>query len=629
MKKQLALIFILAMSLGSIAQQNTEKRIESKVGKVTVFFENAQVTRQKSVQVAKGTSVLRFTNLSPFIKPKSIQARVDGAVTVLAVNHQQNYLDNLEKPAELKQLEAEAGKVRESIQLEQARISVINENILFLQENRKLGGTNEILSVARLKEAAIYYNERLTELKIKGLESQKKKNDLEAELRQLQKQISGQQTKKKFPAGEILLKLEAKANTQIKVELSYLVGNAGWHPGYDIRAKSITDPLELVYKAKVHQDTKVPWENVRLRFSSNNPRLSSQAPKLKTYYLYNGSIPPNYENWVTSVSGRVMDPQGNPLPGATVAVANTSIATVSDMDGNYSITLPPDGGNLSFSFLGFREQTVPARNAVQNIYLEEEMQELDELTITGFDVAKETAAPMKKRAMAVQDKGIAQEIKVMAGTKLSPPTQTASNQTTVEFDIAMPYSIPSDNKSYAVEMVSYEVPAEYEYYCVPRIDKDAFLLAYVTGWEKLNLLGGEASIYFEDTYIGKSILDVRNISDTLTLSLGRDRSIAVSREKNREMSDWKTIGARKVDSRAWTLSVKNNKPQAIKMVLLDQVPVPTLEEIELNIEKLSRAKWNKESGEIRWKLELAPGAQEERELVYRLRYPKHMQLIIE
>ena len=69
--------------------------------------------------------------------------------------------------------------------------------------------------------------------------------------------------------------------------------------------------------------------------------------------------------------------------------------------------------------------------------------------------------------------------------------------------IDMPYTIKSDSRNYVVQMTAYEVPASYEYYCVPKIDTDAFLLGYVTDWEKYKLLEGEVNIYFEDTYIGE------------------------------------------------------------------------------------------------------------------------------
>ena len=178
-------------------------------------------------------------------------------------------------------------------------------------------------------------------------------------------------------------------------------------------------------------------------------------------------------------------------------------------------------------------------------------------------------------------------------------------------------------------MTAYEVPASYEYYCVPKIDTDAFLLGYVTDWEKYKLLEGEANIFFEDTYIGKSILDVRFIKDTLSVSLGRDKGVVVNREKIKDLTTQKLIGAKKEETRAWRISVKNNKTQDIKMVLLDQVPVSTLEEIEIDIKDASRGVWNEETGEIKWELELDSKESKDLDLKYAIKYPKHQNLIFD
>src|SRR5690606_17747459 len=113
------------------------------------------------------------------------------------------------------------------------------------------------------------------------------------------------------------------------------------------------------------------------------------------------------------------------------------------------------------------------------------------------------------------------------------PTVQVENQTAVEFEINMPYTVASDNKSYTLDLERYELPAYYEYYSVPKVNRDAFLMAYVVDWEKYNLLDGEASIYFEDAYVGKSLIDARYIADTLSISLGRDKNVAVKREKSK------------------------------------------------------------------------------------------------
>ena len=122
-------------------------------------------------------------------------------------------------------------------------------------------------------------------------------------------------------------------------------------------------------------------------------------------------------------------------------------------------------------------------------------------------------------------------------------------------------------------MVNYNLPAKYKYFCVPKIDKDVFLIANISDWEKYNLLEGEANIFFEDTYVGKTLLDIRHATDTLQISLGRDKNISVKREKVKNFTTKQFIGSKKEESRVWTINVKNNKNQKINMLIFDQVPI--------------------------------------------------------
>ena len=178
-------------------------------------------------------------------------------------------------------------------------------------------------------------------------------------------------------------------------------------------------------------------------------------------------------------------------------------------------------------------------------------------------------------------------------------------------------------------MVVYQLPAFFKYYSVPKIEKEAYLIANITDWEKYNLLEGEANIFFEGTFVGKSLLDVRFASDTLQLSLGKDKNVIVNREKEKDFETRQFIGSKKEESKSWKITVKNNKSQEINMVILDQSPVSKLEEIEVNIQNVSGGKLNKESGEVKWEFTLKPMEKKEFDLKYSVKYPKSRNLTIE
>ncbi len=622
-------IFLLSLIATNLfSQVIIEKEVKTEVNEVTVFLEGAQIVRKKTVDLTKGQTIIKFTGLSPFIDAKSVQVKAEGALTVLSVNHQQNYLDKADKPLELTDLEKKLAVIEDKIKLENTYLSIIKEELSFLQENRNIGGKNDQVSVSNLQQTSDFYSSKLTALKLKEIERNKTLNTLTEQKNDLQNQMNLLTNKKNYPTGEILVKADAKQAGNYAIEISYIVGNASWFPTYDIRAKNIEEPIQLIYKANVKQDTKEDWQNVKLKFSSAKPNVSGVAPTLQTYFLNYNSLPPVYKMSANSVSGKVLDNKGEPLAGASVIVEGTTIGTVTDMDGNYTITIPHNASQLSYSYVGFITQTLPITNNIMHVTLEENTLALDEVVVVGYGTKKSGLSNMLQGKLA----GIAADkssIKIRGTSSIAIPTTQVVNQTTVDFEIKTPYTIKSDNKSYTVDVEFYDLPAFYKYYCVPKIDKDAFLIAHITNWEKYNLLEGEANVFFEDTYVGKTLMDVRNASDTLEISLGRDKKVSVNREKVKDFITKQFIGSKKEETRSWKTTVKNNKDQAINLIILDQVPVSTNADIEVSAQNISGAKQNIETGEVKWEFELKPTEKKEFELRYSVKYPKNRSLIID
>ncbi len=623
--KKISLFFLFSLfSLLSQAQELIEKEIATQIDEVIVFMDGAQINRQKTIEMSAGTNLLKFKGLSPFIDAKSIQLKADGDLNVLALNFQKNYLNEEKKSEQIKSLEQKLKSLEDKIRIEKTHLAILKEEFDFLKDNRLIGGKNEQLTVANLKEAAVFYSDKMSALKFKEIERSETVQQLERQRNDMQKQIATLTSDTHFPSGEIWVKVEATKAHQAFFNLNYIVENAGWFPSYDVRAKSIDQPLEIAYKANVHQDTKEDWTNVKISFSSSNPKSGGIAPELIPYYLNYGSFPPQYTKKFNTVSGRVVDQNNQAIAGANILIQGSSIGTISDLDGNYSIAVPANGGNLVCSFIGMKTAERFIDNPYINFRLVSETLYLEEIA-TAADFRFEKSAEM--RGTEMQMRGMVAPTTNNLVSAMPPPTIQVKNQTGFAFQLEKPYSLKSDNKTQVVVMQEMKLPADFQYFCIPKIDPDAFLTASITNWEKLNLMEAEANVFFEDTYIGKSLLDVRDAGDTLKISLGRDKNVQIKREMQKDFSSKQFIGNKKEESRAWTIQVKNNKKQAINLVLLDQIPVPTLEEIELSIQKLSGAKYNKANGELKWELRLAPLETKTMEVKYTLKYPKDHTLI--
>lgn len=104
------------------------------------------------------------------------------------------------------------------------------------------------------------------------------------------------------------------------------------------------------------------------------------------------------------------------------------------------------------------------------------------------------------------------------------------NQLNAVFDIALSQTIQSNNKPHTVLLTDYQIDADFQYHAVPKKDRAAFLLANISDWGQYHLLAGNANLFMENTYIGKSPITPDTAYDTLFLSLGRDERINIERE---------------------------------------------------------------------------------------------------
>jgi uncharacterized protein (TIGR02231 family) len=204
--------------------------------------------------------------------------------------------------------------------------------------------------------------------------------------------------------------------------------------------------------------------------------------------------------------------------------------------------------------------------------------------------------------------------------------QTIQTSLNTEFDIGLPYSVLSASKPTLVDIQSREMNAVYHYSTTPKLDHDAFLLAKATGWEEFNILPGEANIFFEGTFVGKTFIDPNSVNDTLAISLGRDQRIVVKREKVKDFTTRRAIGSNIREAYAWEISVRNTKNEPVKIIVEDQVPISMNNQIEVSVTDTGGARYNKETGKLQWEITLQPAETKKVVFKYEVKYPKDKQI---
>jgi iron complex outermembrane receptor protein len=92
-----------------------------------------------------------------------------------------------------------------------------------------------------------------------------------------------------------------------------------------------------------------------------------------------------------TVSGKVLDDTGLPLPGVTVVLKGTTRGTSTNASGDYSLSVPASGGTLVFSFIGFSTQEVAIGNqSTVNVSLSTDTKALQEIVVVGYGTQKKS-----------------------------------------------------------------------------------------------------------------------------------------------------------------------------------------------------------------------------------------------
>jgi len=529
------LLFLVILKLNAQA----EKEIKAEIKHVTVFPDRAQIDHETSVLLTPGKTVLKLSGLSPYIDPQSIQVKGFGEFTILSVNQQNNYLQNLEDSPDVKSIRTQIEELKIKVEDEKAAIKVLNEKQDFLIANRAVLDKKTTFTIDQLKSVMDMYTTNIEQVIMTTLKKERLIKDYEKQENALQQQIAARLGKQQLPSGEISVTVTSEKQLTGKFTFSYVVSNCGWYPSYDIRVDDIKNPVTIFYKANVFQNSGIAWKDVKLSFSNATPWVAGDIPVLNPWFI---------------------------------------------------------------DFYYPRPVMVKAYGAA----------------------SKRSEAPAVMKEMVVSD---AAEEKVLAAPPVVVEKQVG--ETTITFDIAVPYTIPSDGKIQTVEIQRLSAPADYKYVTLPKLSQLAYLTANITDWAKLSLQSGEATLYFENSFVGKSTLNVNQLSDTLTISLGTDNSILVKREKRKDFTSKKVIGANKTEIYSFLLTVRNNKANPIKITLNDQIPISSNSGITVEAIELSGGKHNDETGEIKWDLEIKQQETKQIILTYSVKYPKDKTVILE
>jgi uncharacterized protein (TIGR02231 family) len=553
--KKLQITFILFSTLFSIISKGADISVKPQTKEVLVYLQNAQINAVAEVNLVPGMYNIVLQDLSQFLDENSVQIKGDADFTILSVVTKKNYLGDERKDPKLKALEDSTEVMNTKLYAVKNQIDALNEELVMIVANKSIQGDNIGVSTLELEKMANFYRVRVLEIRNKLTENEKKQAKLREKNTALQNQLvqlKNQQTK---VFSEITLAIKCNPTSKSKIQLSYMVTNAGWAPFYDIKSESLTEPITILSKANVYQNTGEDWKSVKLSLSTGNPNNNNTKPVLNPYTLVLNNPDQLYRKGYSK----------------NIELQNSNTIAISGVPSAYG-----DAEARAVNIRGGRSDS-------------------NETFIDGVKVQSSKAANY---------------------------TNNTENQTNNIFEISIPYNIPSDGKEYVVAIQEYKAPAVYSYSAIPKLDKDAFLLANLINWDQTGLLPGEANLFNEGTFVGKSYFETRVTNDTIPVSLGREKNIILDRKKVKSFTEKNFTGGTKKTTLEFEIMVRNKKKSEVEITIEDQIPLSNTEEVTIELINGSNATYVKETGKLKWIIKLKPSESNTLKFGYIIKYPK-------
>lgn len=192
--------------------------------------------------------------------------------------------------------------------------------------------------------------------------------------------------------------------------------------------------------------------------------------------------------------------------------------------------------------------------------------------------------PMARRALAAAPAATMAE-KSMSAMPVAQ-AQVQQTATAVNFDIKGRYTIKSDNQPHQVTIMIQNFPAKFTYAAVPKLVKHAFLKAEITNATAIPLLAGETNVFLDNNYVTSGRLEPVAPGETFQASLGADEGFKVAYKLiNRKQQTEGVFGGRIQVGFAYRITITNHKRHDHEVVIQDQLPLPTNNDIQVNLVK--------------------------------------------
>lgn len=267
--------------------------ISTQILAVTVYTDQALITRRGTVSLAGSETALTLSGLPATLQPDSV--RVGGAGTVavrlLGVSADRTFSSQpnpgigADLKAQIEPLEDQLQDIQdrlETLKLQRNFVSGLGEKV---PDRIARGLATQPLSVAETGDWVDFLGSRYGNFAAQISQQERTKKQLEKAIKALRSQLQLAQSPQDLEQYRLTVPIAPSGPGDFELEVTYVCHSAGWQPLYDMRVEQ-PPQLRLTYLAQVQQTTGEDWPNgIDLTCSTAKPGLGTLPPQLDLWYL--------------------------------------------------------------------------------------------------------------------------------------------------------------------------------------------------------------------------------------------------------------------------------------------------------------------------------------------------------
>jgi len=582
MKKRLLIsIAFLALINSCFALEDAPKAIGS-ISNVVVYRGQALVTRKIKLDLPKGGSELIVQKLPNKIVPESLYAQAFDNVTILSVRYRQQAVEE-DIREEVKQLEAQIEEVKNRQYQAKRDKDIAIWLFRHFKQQWKLSVdaananlNRGVLESKQVEELTNHLEEKAIQWHEKTVEIEFHQKELEKELELLNRKREELAASSSPTERQAILFVSSEDGKEATIELSYLVNGANWLPQYNLRATPEKSSVLIEYNAVVNQTSGEDWDSVRLSLSTAEPTMVAAAPSL------------------------------GPM---TVTLTQPQPPEKAQQQDAFSLGMAGEVDDFKKLLKARRKQARRGKAAQVQLDRIAASNQMLEFKARGRELEK-----MKQQSIEI----------------------ARTEGVSVTYGLPGKLTLPSRSDQQLLTITSTTSEAGFTLIATPLLTDYVYLQAELLNDGDTVLLPGQASMFRNGEFVGKSQLPLVTVGEKFTAGFGIDSQIQVTRE----LEDKKTIiqGGNRIDTYHYRIALSNYKNTSAGLQLLDRLPYSDKDLIKIELLKtepeLSKdaeyLRTARKKGILRWDMNLMPNTIGENVTVvtysFTMEYDKNMQI---